>query len=174
MKSLREIVVDENFGIPTGPNARSRVEDPHLPMIPTKNVVISLAPIGTPLPSRPNPSLPPGYRAMNDFVSIPTQAPSIHFFFPGYNVVVGFFPTPTQVLSRGIYVPPPSLLGRFGPNSSNQFGCTIHPFTFRYHIIVRVQPQAGGKPQCGNQAQIGSQTQLGGQPQLGVHNPLYG
>jgi hypothetical protein len=33
--------------------------------IPTRNVVISQALIGTPLPSRPNPSLPPGYRALN-------------------------------------------------------------------------------------------------------------
>jgi hypothetical protein len=40
------------------------------------NVVVTQAPIGTPLPPRPNPSLPPGYKALNTSIAIPTQVPS--------------------------------------------------------------------------------------------------
>jgi hypothetical protein len=49
---------------------------PRATMVSTRNVVVTQAPIGTPLPSRPNPSLPPGYRALNTFVAISTQVPS--------------------------------------------------------------------------------------------------
>jgi hypothetical protein len=45
---------------------------PHVMTIPTKNVVVSQAPIGTPLSSRPIPSLPPGYHALNPSTDIPT------------------------------------------------------------------------------------------------------
>jgi hypothetical protein len=185
MKSLGEIVVDENFEVPTGPNTRSGVEDPHfhsesfrtpthsvrtsilgfVPLIvcdlyenlgvssdrptisqvpetsvtymvpldhftgttssvttisdqilfgydsipttqmahstmvpqattiPTGNVVISQDPIGTPIPYRINPSLPLGYRALNSFISIPTQVPSRLFVPLGYIVAAGFVPT---------------------------------------------------------------------------------
>jgi hypothetical protein len=62
------------------------------------NVVISQAPIGTPLFLRLNPSLPPGYNALNTSIFIPTQNPSGgHRIFgpPRYNVASHFFPTPT-------------------------------------------------------------------------------
>jgi hypothetical protein len=135
---------------------------PQTTMIPTRNVVISQDLIGTPLPSRPNPSLPPGYRSLNAFVSIPTQAPFGLFVPPGYNVVVGFVPTPSQVLSGGLYVPPPPLIGGSGSSGSNLVGSTNHPFTSSYQLHV------------GGHSQVGAQPQLWGQPQVGVHNPLYG
>jgi hypothetical protein len=143
----------------------------------TKNVVVTQSLIGTPLPSRPNPSLPPGYRALNTFVAIPTQVPSegSGLFVPlGYNVATGFVPSPTQVLFGGPYVPPPPLLQGFGSSDSNPVGGTNHSFTSGFQILVGVQPQDGGKPQFGGQPQIGAQTQLQGKPQVGFHNPLYG
>jgi hypothetical protein len=44
---------------------------PQATMVSTGNVVVTQAPIGTPLPPRPNPSLPPRYRALNTSISIP-------------------------------------------------------------------------------------------------------
>jgi hypothetical protein len=79
-------------------------------MIRTRNVVISQDPICTPLPPRSNPSLPPGYTALNTSVATSTQAPSGGsgiFVHPGYNVAIGLVPTLTQVLFGGSYVPPP-------------------------------------------------------------------
>jgi hypothetical protein len=146
----------------------------------TGNVVITQAPIGTPLPPRPNPSLPPGYRALNTSIAIPTQVPSRGsglFVPPGYNVASQFVPTPAQILSGGPYVPPPPLLGGShhpGPSGSNPVGGTSHSITSGFQIPVGGQPQAGGKPQFGGQPQIGAQPQLGGKPQVGVHNPIYG
>jgi hypothetical protein len=69
------------------------------------NTVITQAPIGTPLPLRSNPSLPPGYNALNTSIANPTQNPSRGsnlFVPPGYNVASHFVPTPTQVLSGGL------------------------------------------------------------------------
>jgi hypothetical protein len=120
--------------IPTLQMAHSNMV-PHATMIPNGNVVISQAPIGTPLPPRPNPSLPPGYRALNTSVAIPTQVPSggSGIFVPhGYNDVVCFVPTPTQVLSGGSYVPPPPLLGGFGPSGSNPLGGTNISITYGF------------------------------------------
>jgi hypothetical protein len=162
-----------SHSIPTLQMAHSTMV-PQATVIPTKNVVVSQAPIGTPLPSRPNPSFPPGYRALNSSIAIPTQVPSEVsglFVPPGYNVVVGFVPTPSQVLSGGSY---PPFLGGYGPSGSNPIGGTTHSFTSGYQIPIGGQSQAGGKPQFGGQTQIGAQPQLGGQPQVGAYNPLYG
>jgi hypothetical protein len=85
---------------------------PRATVVSTKNVVITQAPIGTPLPPRPNPLLPPRYRALNTSISIPTQVPSRGsgiFVPPRYNVASQFVPIPAQILSRGPYVPPPPL-----------------------------------------------------------------
>jgi hypothetical protein len=148
--------------------------------ISTRNVVITQVPIGMPLPPRSNPSLPPGYIALNTFVSIPTQVSSRGsglFAPPGYNVASQFVPTPAQVLSKVPYIPPPPLLGGSyhpGPSGSNPFRGTNISITSGFHIPIRGQPQAGGKPQFGGKPHIGAQPQLGGQPQVGVHNPLYG
>jgi hypothetical protein len=188
-----------SHSIPTLQMAHSTMV-PQATMIPTGNVVISQAPIGTPLPPRSNPSLPPGYRALNTSVATSTQVPSRVsglFVPPGYNVVVGFVPTPAQVLSGGSYVPPPPLLGGSGPSGSNPLGGTSLSITSGFQIPVGGQPQFGGQPQIGaqpiwgttsdwgttstwgetsiwGQPQIGAQPQLGGKPQVGVHNPLYG
>jgi hypothetical protein len=45
---------------------------PHATTIPTGNMVVNQAPIGTPLSSRPIPSLPFGYNALNSSIPIPT------------------------------------------------------------------------------------------------------
>jgi hypothetical protein len=135
-------------------------------MIPTGNVVISQAPIGTPLSSRPNPSLPPGYRAMNDFVSITTQVPSKLLVPPGYNVVVGFVPTPAQVLSGGLYVPPPPLPRGSGPSGANPVGGTYHSFTFGYQILVGGQSPARGNLNLGVKLKLGYNLNLGGNLRL--------
>jgi hypothetical protein len=153
---------------------------PQATTVSTGNVVITQAPIGTPLPLRPNPSLPPGYNALNTSIAIPTQNPSRGsrlFVPPGYNVASQFVPTPTQVLSGGPYVPPPPLFGGSnhpGPSGSNPVGGTSHSVTSGFQIPVGGQPQVGGKPQFGGQPQIGGQPQLGGKPQVGGHNPVYG
>jgi hypothetical protein len=77
---------------------------PQYTIVPTRNVVITQAPIRAPLPLRPNPSLPPGYNALNTSIAIPTQNPfgGLRLFVPPrYNASSHLFPTPTQVLSRG-------------------------------------------------------------------------
>jgi hypothetical protein len=77
---------------------------PQATIVSTRNVVITQAPIGTSLPLRPNPSLPPGYNALNSSIVIPAQNPSGGsrlYVPPRYNVASHFVPTPTQVLSEG-------------------------------------------------------------------------
>jgi hypothetical protein len=141
---------------------------PHATTVSTKNVVITQAPIGTPLPLRPNMSLPPRYNALNTSSAIPTQNPSGGSRIcvpPGYNVTSQFIPTPTQVLSRGPYVPPPPLFGGSnhpGPSGFNLVGGTNLFVTSGFQIPVRGQPQFRGQPQ------------VGGKPQGGAHNPVYG
>ena len=68
------------------------------------SVVITQAPIGTTLLLRSNPSLPPGYNALNTSIANPAQNPSRGsniFVPPRYNVASNFVPTPTKVLSGG-------------------------------------------------------------------------
>jgi hypothetical protein len=145
---------------------------PQATTVSTGNVVITQAPIGTPLPLRPNPSLPPGYNALNTSIAIPTQNPSGGsglFVPPGYNVASQFVPTPTQVLSGGPYVPPPPLFGGSnhpGPSGSNPVGGTSHSVTSGFQIPVGGQPQVGGKPQFGGQPQLGDNLNLGGNLKL--------
>jgi hypothetical protein len=113
-------------------------------------LVITQAPIGTPLLLRPNPSLPPGYNALNTFVSIPTQNPSGGsgiFIPPRFNAVSKFVPTPAQVLSREPYIPPPPLIGGSnhpGPSGSNLVGGANHSVTSGFQILVGGQIQVGG------------------------------
>jgi hypothetical protein len=139
-----------SHSIPTIQMAHSTMV-PQATTIPTRNVTSLQAPIGTPL--RPNPSFPPGYRALNTSVSITTQVPSRGsglFVPPGYNVAVGFVPTPS--------------LGGFGLGGSNPIGGTSHSFTSGFQIPVGGQPQTGGKPQFGGQPQMGHNLKFGGQP----------
>jgi hypothetical protein len=148
---------------------------PHATTIPTGNVVVNQAPIGTPLPSRPIPSLPPGYHALNTSIAIPTQNPSGGkrlFIPPGYNVVVGFVSTPTQNPSGGSYVPLPPLFGGAnypGPSGSNPLGGTGPSITSGFQIPFGGQPQTGAQPQVGGKPQFGAQPQVGGNPRL-VYN----
>jgi hypothetical protein len=70
---------------------------PQATTISTENVVITQAPIGTPLPPRPNPSLAPGYKDLNTSIVIPTQNPSrgSGIFVPSrYNATSQVVPTP--------------------------------------------------------------------------------
>jgi hypothetical protein len=96
------------------------------------SAVITQDHIGTPLPLRSNPSLPPGYNALNTSIYNPSENPSLGpnvFVPPGYNVASSFVPTPTQVLSGGPNIPPPPSPGgsnHLGPSISNKVGGTIH------------------------------------------------
>jgi hypothetical protein len=62
------------------------------------SLVITQAPIGTPLPPRSNPSLPPRYNALNTSIANTTQGmsggPNL-FVPPRYNATSIFVPTPT-------------------------------------------------------------------------------
>jgi hypothetical protein len=153
-----------------------------------ESAVITQAPIGTPLPLRSNPSLPPGYHALNTSITNPSQNPSIAnptqnpsrgpnpFFPPGYNVASIFVPTPTQVLSGGPNIPPPPSSGgsnHLGPNSSNQFGGTSHSVASGFQIPVGGQPQVGGESQVGGQPQVGGNLKLGVITQCTGNIPLY-
>jgi hypothetical protein len=99
-------------------------------IVSTRNVVITQAPIETPLLLRSNPSLPSGYNALNTSIAIPSHNPSrgSNLFVPlRYNVVSHFVPTPTQVFSEGPYVPHSPLSrgsSRTGPSGSNPVGAT--------------------------------------------------
>jgi len=135
---------------------------PHVMTIPTGNVVVNQSPIGTPLSSRPIPSLLPRYHTLNPSTAIPTQVPSGDsriFFQPGYNVATGFFPLPSQVLSRGSY--PPFLWG-YGPSGSNLVGGTSHSFTYGYQIPVGGQPQSWEQPKFGVKLKLGHNLKLDG------------
>jgi hypothetical protein len=113
-------------------------------------MLITQAPIGTLLPLRKNPSLPPGYNSLNTSIAIPTHNPSGRsnlFVPPGYNDASHFVPTPTQVLSGGPYIPHPPSPGRSNhpsPSSSNQFGGTSHIITSGFQISVGGKLQVGG------------------------------
>jgi hypothetical protein len=109
---------------------------PQATIVSTRNVIITQAPIGTPLLIRPNPSLPHGYNTLNTSIAIPTQNPSGGsglFVPPGYNATSQFVPTPAQVLSGGPYVRPPPLLGgsnHLGPSGPNPIGGIGHSVTY--------------------------------------------
>jgi hypothetical protein len=131
---------------------------PHATTIPTENTVVTQAPISTPLSSRPIPSLPLGYYALNISIPIPTRVPSRFFGVfipPRYNVANGFILTPSQVLSGGSY---PHFIGGSSPSGSNPIGGTsTQSFTSGYQILVGGKSYPGGKPQFGSQTQIGTQ-----------------
>jgi hypothetical protein len=91
---------------------------PHVATIPTDNVVVSQAPIGTPLSSRPSSSLPLGYKALNPFVVNTTQV--------------------TPISSIPLQQPGGTSLGGYNPSSG-----TGQSFT-SYFQIPGTQPHAGG------------------------------
>jgi hypothetical protein len=128
---------------------------PQVTHVSVESVVITQDPIGTPLPLRSNPSLPPRYNTLNTSIANPSQNPSggpNRFVPPGYNVSSSFVPTPTQVLSGGAIIPPPPSSGGSNhpsPSRSNQVGGTSHFVTSGFQIPVGGQPQVGGKPQVG-------------------------
>ena len=71
---------------------------PHSMTIPTRNMVVTQDPIGTPLSSRPITSLPNGYNYLNTSIPIPTQvfSKASGFFTPlGYNDASSFILTPS-------------------------------------------------------------------------------
>jgi hypothetical protein len=130
---------------------------PYATTIPTGNVVVNQAPIGTPLSSRPIPSLPPGYHSLNPSTVIPTQVPSGVSGFsipPEYNAATSFVPTPSQVLSGGSY---PPFHGGSDPSGSNPIGSTHHMFI----LVIRF-------PLEGN-LMLGGNFNLGGKLKLGHH-----
>jgi hypothetical protein len=163
-----------------GPSSTIPLQMAHFTMvpctmtIPSRNTVVTQAPIGTPLSSIPIPSLPPGYNSLNASIPIPTQVPSrvSGTYIPsGYNDDFGFVPTPSQVLFGGSYLP---FMGGSGPSGSNPIGGTTHSFASGYHNHVGGKFNSGGKTQFQGQTQIGTQSSFGGQPLLGGYNPPYG
>jgi hypothetical protein len=142
---------------------------PRATTIPSGNIVVNNAPIGTPHSARPTPSLPRGYHALNSSAAIHTQIP---FGVPlGNNTSAGYVPTPSQVLSRGSY---PPLHGGFGPSGSNPIGITHHLFTSGYHIPTGGQSYAWGQAQSEGHAQIGAPHPYGGHSQVGTYNSQSG
>jgi hypothetical protein len=134
--------VSPSSTIPTQMSLSTMV--PHATTIPIGNIVITQAPISTPLSSRPVPSHPHWYHALNTFIPISTQVPSKAsriFTPPGYNVVVGFIPTPSQVPSRGSY---PPFMGGFGPSGSNPIGVSTPSFTSSFQIPIGGQHNTQG------------------------------
>jgi hypothetical protein len=98
--------IDPNLTIPLHMSHFTMV--PNDTIIPTKTMVASQAPIGTPLSPRPYPSLPPRYNALNSSISIPTHVPSREYgvFSPSrHNPVASFILTLPQPPSRGSYPP---------------------------------------------------------------------
>jgi hypothetical protein len=118
---------------------------PHAMTIPIGNTVVTQDPISTPLLSRPVPSLPHGYHALNTSIPIPTQVSSRSsgiFTPPRYNASSGFILTPSQVPSGGSYLP---FMGGFGPSGSNPIGGSTPSFTSGFHIPFGGQYNTGGK-----------------------------
>jgi hypothetical protein len=147
---------------------------PHATTIPTRNTVVTQAPISTPLSSRPVPSLPHGYHSLNNSIPIPTQVPSGAsriFTPPRYNASSCFIPKSSQVPSGGSYLP---FMGGFGHSGSNPIGGSTPSFTFVFYIPVGGQYNTEGKTQFGGHTQIGTPPPFGGKPPLRVHTPPYG
>jgi len=133
--------------------------------IPSRNIFVNYAPVGTPHSPIPTPSPPLGYHALNSSAAIHTQIPS---GVPlGHNNSVGYVPTPSQVLYGGSY---PPLHGGSGPSGSNPIGSTHHLFTSGYHIPAGGKSYAGGQPQFGVHTQIGVPPPYGGHSQVGTYN----
>jgi hypothetical protein len=133
--------------------------------IPSGNIVVNHAPIGIPRSSRPTPSLPFGYHALNPCATIHTQIPSRVPL--GHNTSTIYIPTPSQVLSKGFY---PPLHGRFVPSGSNSIGSTHHLLTFGYQILTEGQYYSKGQPQSRGHTQIGAPPLYGGHSQVGTYN----
>jgi hypothetical protein len=123
---------------------------PHISTIPTGNLVVTQAPIGTPVTPRPN--LPFGFRALN--ASATTTAQTTTQIVPGSSI-------PIQQLGG-------TVLG--GPNPIDNTG---QSFTTGSQIPGTL-PQAGGHPPTGGQIPFGGHPHAGGKPQVGVHHQPQG
>jgi hypothetical protein len=135
---------------------------PHIVTIPTSNIVVSQAPIGTPLPSRPTQSLPPGYRAINPSIVNTTQ------------VILGST-IPIQQL-RGIDLGGYNLLSGIGQSSMSGFqilGASSHAGGQPPHKgkpLYRGKPLFGRKPPLRGKPPFGGQPHAGGKPHIGSHH----
>jgi hypothetical protein len=131
--------------------------------------VASQAPIGTPLSPSVTPTLPLGYRALNDSIPTPTQTP---YRTPGGPSSSGHSP-PGFILT----LPQPLLRGpfSFSTNNTNPSG-TIPSFTPNYQIPVGGQFHQGGlnQPPLVGKIPIGMQIPIGTQPLIGTKPPIGG
>jgi hypothetical protein len=121
---------------------------PHVTTIPTGSVVVSQAPIGTPISSRPSSSLPLGYKALNSSVVNNTQV------IPGSSIP--------------IQQPGGTSLG-----GSNPLSGTDQSFTSGFQI-PRTQPHTGGQPPFGGKPPFGRQPPFGGKPLFGGKPQFWG
>jgi hypothetical protein len=135
--------------------------------------VITQDPIGKPLPLISNPSLPPGYNALNKSIANPSQNPSGGdnlFVPPGYNVSSSCVSTPTEVLSMGARVPStpsPGGSNHPSPSSSNQIGGTSHYVTSGIQNPIGGQPHVQGHLKLGGNLKLGSHIKFRGNFKLG-------
>ena len=136
---------------------------PNTTIIPTRNMMASQPPIGTPHSSRQIPSLPLGYNALNDSIPIPSQVPPRAygvFTPPGYNVASGSILTPSKFLFEGSY---PNFIGGFRSSVPTTFGISTLLFTIGYQIPIGGQYNPGGETKFGGQTQIGASSSPRGQ-----------
>jgi hypothetical protein len=140
---------------------------PHATTIPTGNVVVNQAPIGTPLSSRPIPSLPPGYHALN------LLSPSLPRFHPEF--LDFLFHLGTMLLSvLFLHFPGPlrRVLSTFswgsGPSGSNPIGGTHHHSLLVIRFPLEGNLTLGGNLNLGVKLKLGHNLHLEDNPWLEV------
>jgi hypothetical protein len=137
--------------------------------VPTEFPAVSLAPINTPRTPNVNPTLPPGYRALNNTIPTTTQTPSGSPSDPSSSghFLPGFVPTLPQFPFGG-----PSLSSTGNSNPSG----AIPSFTPAYQLLVGGQSHQGSitQPPLSWQMLIGTFPSIGTPPSMGGATPPYG
>jgi hypothetical protein len=137
--------------------------------VPTSFTAVSLAPINTSQTPNVNPTLPPGYRALNSTIPTPAQTPSGSPSGPSSSghFLPGFVPTLPQFPFGG-----PSSSSTGNPNPSG----AIPSFTPAYQLLVGGQSHQGNvtQPPLNWQIPIGTLPSIGTQPSMGKAIPPYG
>jgi hypothetical protein len=137
--------------------------------VPTGFTAVSLAPINTPRTPNVNPTLLPGYRALNATIPTPTQTPSGSPSGPSSSghFLPSFVPTLPQFPFGG-----PSLSSTGNPNPSG----VISSFTPTYQLPVGGQSHQGNitQPSLSWQMPIGTLPSISTPPSMGGDTPPYG
>jgi hypothetical protein len=154
---------------------------PHIATIPTGNVVVSQAPIGTPLSSRPSSSLPLGYRALNSSIVNTTQViprSSIPIQQPGGTGLGGSNPLSGtgQSFTSGFQTPgtQPHAGGKPPFRGKPPFGGNLLLGETSFGGKPHLETSIWGKPPFRGKPPFGGKPHAGGQPQTGAHHQPYG